>query len=138
MAGEQVAEGGSGWSATVRIVVAVIIASALAVRGLRKKSLDKSGAVAGWIVGFITFSCGSFWGVLLIAFFLAGSRVTRVGAREKQRLEASHKEGGQRTWVQVLCNSAPAVALALFHAARHGGGAVWPVQHDGITHVVVA
>ncbi|KAL5348726.1 hypothetical protein ACLOAV_006146 [Pseudogymnoascus australis] len=58
--------------------------------------------------------------VLLIVFFLAGTRVTKVKkeAKEKLTIQATGGAGGEgpRTYVQVLANSLVATILALLHA----------------------
>jgi uncharacterized membrane protein len=46
----------------VRVCVGFCIAITLARRGIRKKSLDLSGAIAAFFVGFITFASGYRFG----------------------------------------------------------------------------
>ena len=47
---------------------ATLLATSLAVRGSKKKSLSKSGAIAGFVVGFLSIACG--WrGMLVIVFY---------------------------------------------------------------------
>ncbi|KFZ18827.1 hypothetical protein V501_00992 [Pseudogymnoascus sp. VKM F-4519 (FW-2642)] len=58
--------------------------------------------------------------VLLIVFFLAGTKVTKVKkeAKEKLTIQATGGAGGEgpRTYVQVLANSLVATVLSLLHA----------------------
>ncbi|KFY49011.1 hypothetical protein V495_00824 [Pseudogymnoascus sp. VKM F-4514 (FW-929)] len=58
--------------------------------------------------------------VLLVVFFLAGTRVTKVKkeAKEKLTIQATGGAGGEgpRTHIQVLANSLVATVLALVHA----------------------
>jgi uncharacterized membrane protein len=45
-----------------------IAATFLAKKGIKKKNLSTSGAIAGWIVGFLSVSCG-LRGFLLFMFY---------------------------------------------------------------------
>ncbi|CAI5977527.1 unnamed protein product [Closterium sp. NIES-65] len=56
---------------------------------------------------------GGRFGVTLIAFFLSSSKLTRLGAQHKRRVEERFKEGGQRDGWQVLSNSIAATTVAL-------------------------
>ena len=85
----------------LRSFVALAIAAALARRGLKKKSLSSSGAVAAFAVGFLSFLASYRMGVTLILFYQSSSSLTKVGTALKKRLEAAHKEGGQRDAGQV-------------------------------------
>ncbi|CAI5515484.1 unnamed protein product [Closterium sp. Naga37s-1] len=68
----------------------------MAARGFRKRSLSSSGAAAAFVVGSLTMTAGARFGVTLIAFFLSSSKLTRLGAQHKRRVEERFKEGGQR------------------------------------------
>ena len=41
-----------------------------------------------------------------MTFFLGSSKVTRIGAARKQKIEDGHQIGGNRNWVQVAANGA--------------------------------
>lgn len=105
--------------------VALALAIALATHGRRKGSLAPSGALAAFAVGYLTMANPlPLFGVVLIVFYLTGSRVTKVKADVKARLEmeleglkpkpkaggaaphGEHKssQGGARDMWQVLCN----------------------------------
>ena len=59
--------------------VAALIALALALHGYRKGSLSDSGAVAAFLVGYLHLANPlKVFGVVLIGFYLVGSRVTKV------------------------------------------------------------
>lgn len=103
-----------------RSVVALLIASLLGIRGYRKNSLSLSGAFAAVVVGFLTFFSGIHFAVILLSFFFASSRITKVQQQKKRRLEADFKEGGQRDLWQVFSNSIPAVVVALLYYRIHG------------------
>lgn len=97
----------------IQPIVAVLISSLIAIRAYRKKSLNLSGAFAGFIVMTIHLSAGYRFGAMLIVFFFTSSKLTKVGEEKKQRVDADFKEGGQRDWIQVLSNSGISTLLVV-------------------------
>ena len=98
---------------TDRRVIAFIIASLLSFHGLRKRSLSKSGAVAAFFVGFVSFAASIRFGIILVLFYLTGSQLTKLGAVKKAKLEESYVQGGQRSWIQVFACSILATVCAI-------------------------
>ncbi|MFQ6660018.1 hypothetical protein Gotur_028683 [Gossypium turneri] len=94
-------------------LIAVVISSLVAIRSYRRKSLDLSGALAGFLVMTIHFVAGCRFGAMLLAFFFTSSMLTKVGEDKKRRVDADFKEGGQRNWIQVLYNSGIAAVLSV-------------------------
>jgi uncharacterized membrane protein len=64
--------------ATAYAGVSLFIAVVMAAYGYSKRSLNTSGALAAVAVGFVTFYSGYVFGLVLIAFFLSSSRITKV------------------------------------------------------------
>ncbi|XP_022145072.1 protein PGR [Momordica charantia] len=93
--------------------VAVLISSIIALRAYRRKSLDLSGALAGFIVMSTHFAISYRYGAVLLVFFFTSSKLTKVGEEKKRVVDADFKEGGQRNWIQVLSNSGIATVLAV-------------------------
>jgi len=85
----------------IRGAVALAIAMLLVVRGLKKKSLDKSGAAAAFLVGSLSFVAGYRFGACLILFYQSSSSLTKFKGEVKKKIEAEYKEGGQRDFKQV-------------------------------------
>ena len=104
----------------VRVVQGVVLAVALARRGLRKKSLSKSGAAAGALVAAVTWSSGPRFGLTLIAFYQSGSFVTKIGSARKTRQDANATEAGERDAAQVLSCSLVAAVIALAYRVACG------------------
>ncbi|ESR64288.1 hypothetical protein CICLE_v10008889mg [Citrus x clementina] len=94
-------------------LIAVLISSLIAIRSYRRKSLNFSGAVSGFIVMTAHIAAGSRFGALLLVFFFTSSKLTKVGEEKKRRVDADFKEGGQRNWIQVLSNSGIAAVLVV-------------------------
>ncbi|XP_060081521.1 transmembrane protein 19-like [Ylistrum balloti] len=103
-----------------RWLVAVIAPVIITRWGLKKRSLDKSGAIAGLLVGFVlTISSLCFFACLL-TFFILASRATKYKSATKKRFEEDFKEGGQRNWIQVLCNGGIAAQFAILYMLDSG------------------
>ncbi|KAG7555885.1 hypothetical protein ISN44_As11g019720 [Arabidopsis suecica] len=103
-----------------RLIVAVVISSLIAFRSYKRKSLDLSGGIAGFLVMTIHFTAGFRYGALLLVFFLTSSKLTKVGEDKKRRVDVEFKEGGQRNWVQVLCNGGIASVLVVIACTLTG------------------
>jgi uncharacterized membrane protein len=59
----------------LRVCVAAVLAAALAPRGLKRRALAPSGAVAAFFVGLATMSASYTCGCILILFYLTSSKV---------------------------------------------------------------
>ncbi|XP_016517891.1 transmembrane protein 19 isoform X2 [Poecilia formosa] len=110
----------SPWRWLFSILVPLMLTS----RALKRRSLDRSGALGALLVGFVlTMANLSFFSALL-AFFFTSSRLTRWGAEKKKKIDAEYKEGGQRNWVQVFCNGGVPTELALLYMIEVGPGEI--------------
>ncbi|KAL2748500.1 transmembrane protein 19 [Vespula maculifrons] len=112
-----------------RWLAAIIIPIIFVFWGLKKKSLDISGAIFGLFVGFILTLTSSSHLICLIVFFITGSKATKFRSHLKRKQEKGYKEGGQRTWVQVLCNGGMPTQLALLYLLDVGCGE-HPIDFD--------
>ncbi|KAG2501334.1 hypothetical protein HYH03_001125 [Edaphochlamys debaryana] len=88
--------------------------------GLRSGSLAPSGAAAAFVVGCGTLGASLRMGATLVAFFLSSSKLTAYKHEMKEGLEENAKKGGQRTWVQVLCNGLVPTILAVAYGILAG------------------
>ncbi|KAL7555237.1 hypothetical protein ACHAWF_019038 [Thalassiosira exigua] len=95
------------------------IATLMAFRGWKRRSLTSSGAAAAWVVGFLSISCGPR-GFLLLLFYAAGTKATKFKKDVKARLDRSAAESSCRGPNQVLACSLLGVALQLAHVYYHG------------------
>ena len=88
-------------------------------------TVDRSGMVAGFLVGTATWTFagpGAF--AILIAFFVLGSATTRLGRRRKERLGVAQEKKGARSARHAIANCGVAVYLALL-AAVAPAPALW-------------
>ncbi|XP_072968665.1 protein PGR-like [Typha angustifolia] len=105
----------------IRSFVAVLLSSLIAVRAFKHQSLDRSGAFAGFLVMAIHIASGYRFGAMILVFFFTSSKLTKIGKEKKRSVEEDFKDGGQRNWIQVLCNSVIATVLVLVLSTTTGG-----------------
>ena len=77
----------------VRAAFAVFSCLVIVRRGLKKKSLDLSGAVASVVVGFILTLSNLCFFASCVTFFLTSSKLTRFKSDVKEKVEDDFKKG---------------------------------------------
>ncbi len=88
-------------------------------------SLTARGAYAATILGTIVFGLGGWqWAVLLLAFFVSSSALTRAFHGAKREAEQQYARGSERDEMQVLSNGGLAGLFVLLHALDPA--AIWP------------
>ncbi|XP_076349547.1 transmembrane protein 19-like isoform X2 [Tachypleus tridentatus] len=105
-----------------RIFWAVSIPLVVAAWGLKGRSVSWSGAASGFLVGFLLTVSNYQFIVCLLAFFVSSSKATRFRSWQKKKYDSEFKEGGERNWVQVVCNGGVASELALLLMIECGVG----------------
>lgn len=105
-----------------RWLAATLIPLAFAAWGLKRKSINKTGALFGLLVAFIFTLASYAFLVDLIVFFVTSSKATKYKQRFKNKIDESFKEGSQRNWIQGLCNCGMAAQLAVFYLFDSGSG----------------
>jgi len=76
------------------------------------------------IVGVVHGLVGFTPTLTLLTFFISSTILTRMGGKKKAQLEDGHREGGQRTWQQVVANGGAGVVICLLHLYGFG-----PYEH---------
>ncbi len=92
-------------------IVLLVVLPALCLRWL-----SISGAIAAFVVGWVTFTAGGLQAAgVLLAFFVTSSALSRWRAERKRRMESLTARGAQRGAVQVLANGGIAtLCVALY------------------------
>ena len=109
----------------LKLLLGILFAAIIAFAAYRAKSLNGSGALGALIEGSIIFGLGGWqWAVLLLAFFVSSSVLTRLFGKKKATLNEKFDKGGQRDIGQVLANGGIASVFAGLHFFF--SGAVWP------------
>ena len=97
-----------------RIVSAIVVSLAISLLARRAGSLTDGGVAAATIIGVLALIAGWSWGVLLVAYFVSSSALSRFGEGDKRTLNASIVEkGGARDTMQVLANGGVFALAAL-------------------------
>jgi uncharacterized protein (TIGR00297 family) len=107
-----------------RIVLAVAVNLTLAVLAFALKTVTRSGAISGFLLGtavYLGYGYKSF--LLLFAFFVMGSAATRLGYARKAARGVAEKRGGRRSWREALANSLPGAFFSLLVITTHHQGA---------------
>ena len=110
-------------SLTTQLVLGFLLAISIAYLAYRVHSLSRDGAFAATAVGTITFGLGGLeWSVLLLAFFISSSALSRLFKDRKRGLNEKFSKGSERDAGQVLGNGGLAIAFVLLNA-------IFPHQH---------
>jgi uncharacterized protein (TIGR00297 family) len=115
-----------GWaSSPERLAIAAAVTVGFAVLGRAVRGVNRSGALAGGLAGFLLFAgTGPTAFVALATLFLMTWASTRLGYRRKLALGLAERKEGRNAW-QVLANlSVAALASIVFSAT---GSRVWLV-----------
>ncbi len=89
----------------MQLLLGTLLAVAVALLSLRAKVLSRSGALAATILGIVVFGLGGInWAILLLAFFISSSALSKVAGRRKKNLVEKFSKGSTRDSGQVLAN----------------------------------
>ena len=103
---------------TFGVIVAII--------ACRAGSLNRSGAIAAAINGGLIFGLGGFrWAILLLAFFVSSSLLSKAFAGRKAAYNEKFSKGSQRDWGQVAANGGLGTLLAIVYAFYPGSEWLW-------------
>lgn len=101
------------------VCFAFVVASLLAVRGIKKRSLSVTGGITGFVIGFLIVSTG-LRGLLLFVFYQFGSWSTKYKNSTKQRYDDTVVKSSCRGPVQVLAVSIIPTCCSVYHAIYYG------------------
>ena len=100
----------------MQILLGFVIAVLIAFAAYRAHSLSRSGAFAAAALGGVVFGMGGWqWAVLMLAFFISSSALTRAFKKRKASLDEKYAKGGQRDAGQVFGNGGLAALFAGLH-----------------------
>jgi uncharacterized protein (TIGR00297 family) len=88
-----------------QLAVGLGLGAIIAAVAWRFDALDPSGALAAALLGGLTYGVGGLpAAILLIAFFVSSSLLTRLFSRRKRNAAKDFAKRGRRDWAQVLAN----------------------------------
>ncbi len=109
----------------IQLFAGFILACIIALAARKARVLNRSGAFAAALLGTVIFGLGGLgWAILLLAFFVSSSGLSRLAKRRKRSLDEKAAKGSERDAGQVLANGGIAGVFALLHAFFPE--AVWP------------
>lgn len=99
-----------------QFILGLTLAVVAAVLAYRVHFLNRSGALAAALLGTLVFGLGgSAWAVLLLAFFLTSSGLSRAFKRHKAGLNEKFSKGSRRDAWQVAANGGVSGLFVLLH-----------------------
>lgn len=109
----------------MQLLYGFLLALLIAFFARRARSLNRSGALAATLTGAIIFGVGGWrWAILLLAFFITSSVLSRAFKKHKRPLAEKYSKGHERDAGQVLANGGVAALFALLHGFFPD--ALWP------------
>jgi uncharacterized protein (TIGR00297 family) len=103
-----------------RILLAVAINAAFALLALVLRTVSRSGAAVGFILGtavYLAYGYKSF--LILLSFFLLGSIATRLGYATKAARGIAERRRGARSWREALANTLAGAFFAVLVITTH-------------------
>jgi uncharacterized protein (TIGR00297 family) len=98
----------------LQIAAGFVLSSLIAWLAYRRAALTQSGVVGALLTGTAIFGLGGLdWGLLLIAFFVSSSLLTRYKQDAKSQVAEQFAKGGPRDVWQALANGGLAALIAL-------------------------
>jgi uncharacterized protein (TIGR00297 family) len=101
----------------VNLSISLVLALVISLAAYCSRSLDRSGAAAATLLGTLIFGLGGVgWAVLLLAFFLSSSLLSRLFGARRPAVSEKYAKGSRRDAWQVLANGGLAGVFVIFHA----------------------
>ena len=89
----------------LQLLVGFLVAVVISLLAYFTRSLGKSGTLAACLLGTVIFGLGGVpWAVLLLAFFISSSLLSRFSKNRKAALNEKFSKGSQRDFGQVAAN----------------------------------
>ena len=110
----------------IRIVAGLFLAAAASLLARRLGALTRRGAYAATALGTVVFGLGGWqWALLLLAFFVLSSTLSRAFRRAKRSAEEKYAKGSERDEMQVLANGGLAGLFVVLHAVFPAAAWTW-------------
>jgi uncharacterized protein (TIGR00297 family) len=104
----------------VRVLLAIAINGVLALLALGSGTVNRSGAVMGFLMGAIIYMGYGYKSFLLLfTFFVLGSVATRLGYARKAARGTAEGRGGARSWREATANTLAAAFFSVLVITTH-------------------
>ena len=98
----------------LQITLGILLAALVAFIAYRLNTLNRSGAVAAFLLGAVVFGFGGLpWAIVLLVFFITSSGLSRLLKHRKTSAEERYAKGSRRDSWQVAANGGVAGLAAL-------------------------
>lgn len=109
-----------------QFAIGIILAAIIALIAYFARALNRSGAFAAFLLGTVIFGVGGLnWAIVLMAFFIPSSLLSRLFKTQKKDVEANFSKGSRRDAGQVAANGAIAGLCALLFPFFGNPGWLW-------------
>ena len=110
----------------IQFFIGILLGALIGYGAYRAGALTRSGAWAAALTGGLIFGLGGLsWAVLLLAFFISSSALSRAFANRKVGLGEKFSKGSRRDYGQVLANGGLGSLLAISLALQPDQGWQW-------------
>ena len=100
-----------------QFLLGLILGVLIAFLAWKAGSLSNSGAWAAALTGWWIFGLGGVsWAILLLAFFVSSSALSRMFHTRKAAVQEKFSKGARRDWEQVLANGGLGIVLVILYA----------------------
>jgi uncharacterized protein (TIGR00297 family) len=98
----------------VQLTFGIILAAIVASISLKAQFLDKSGAVATFLLAAVIFGSGGCkWILPILLFFVLSSLLSKLGSEEKIGYDTMFEKGSKRDYAQVMANGGVAAGVMI-------------------------
>jgi uncharacterized protein (TIGR00297 family) len=105
---------------TLQLIIGVVVIAVLSIFSVRARVLDMPGALTGALISSASlFAGGLSWLVIIIAFVMMGSLLTRFRYDYKLKLGSAQEKGGRRSWPNAVANGLVGGVIALAEIVSH-------------------
>ncbi len=109
-----------------QLPLGILLAAVIAIITYTTHSLSRSGAFGAFVLGSVIFGIGGLgWSILLLAFFISSTLLSRLFKKQKKEIEANFSKGSRRDGGQVAANGAIAGLCALLFPFMGNPGWLW-------------
>ncbi len=109
-----------------QLALGLFLAAIISAAAYYARALSRSGAFAAFILGTIVFGIGGLsWAMVLMAFFIPSSLLSRFFKKQKKMVETNFSKGSRRDAGQVAANGAIAGLCALLFPFFGNPGWLW-------------
>ncbi len=98
-----------------QFLLGLVLSSSIGGLAYQRGLLSRGGVVGAIITGTLTLTAGLGWALVLIAFFVSSSTLSRIGEQRKAQAREQFSKGEQRDFWQVFANGGIGTFIAVLY-----------------------